>query len=297
MTTARDGRCRGDFKNGEFCLLKFIVASSIAIASLIGLAVLAIALFFWMLPNVNDLRGCVTTEMYHVHLCSKNPDYVKLKAVSSIARQAVIVSEDGTFYSHHGFDWDEMKNSVKKDLKTKKFARGGSTISQQLVKNVYLSLHKSLFRKFKEAILTMQLEKHFSKDEILERYLNVVEFGKNLYGIGSATQFYFKKSPAELTAAEGAFLAFLLPDPKKYAVSFREHQLTPFAFRQTSEIVDRLRRFGKLSESELAGAKNEVRNMFGGQSLGTKADDGAQPGVDEQGEPGDSDQEQDDLSL
>ena len=278
-------------------MLKFLVASSLALASLIGLAVLAIALFFWMLPNVNDLRGCVTTEMYHVHLCSKNPDYVRLKTVSSVARQAVIVSEDGTFYSHHGFDWDEMKNSVEKDLKTRKFARGGSTISQQLVKNVYLSMHKSLFRKFKEALLTMQLEKHFSKDEILERYLNVVEFGKNLYGIGPAAQFYFKKKPAELTAAEGAFLAFLLPDPKKYAVSFQKHQLTPFAFRQTSEIIDRLHRFGKLSDSELAIAKNEVQNMFGGQSVAPKTDDGSEPGIDEQAVPEDSEQEQNDLNL
>ncbi len=263
-------------------MIKFVTSVAIALGSFIGIVAFLVGLFFWTLPDVNDLRGCVTTEMYHVVLCSKNPNYVKLKSISSVARQAFIVSEDGTFYSHHGFDWDEMKNSVAKDLKTKKFARGGSTITQQLAKNIYLSLNKSLFRKFKEALLTMQLEKHFSKDEILERYLNVVEFGKGIYGIKPAAELYFNKSPAELTAAEGAFLAFLLPDPKKYSVSFQKHQLTPFAFRQSREIVDRLFRFKKISESQRSEGFREIASMFGGHSQSATGDVGEEPGTEEQ---------------
>jgi len=198
-----------------------------------------------------------------VHLCPKDVNYVRLSEISKHARNAVIVSEDGTFYSHHGFDWDELQKSMEKDLDQGGFARGGSTLTQQLAKNVYLSSEKSVFRKLREAMITVQLEKTLSKDEILEKYLNVVEFGDHLYGIKPASAYYFHKSPSELTPAEGAFLAFLLPNPKKYSQSFRQKKLTKFAGHQVRVIVDRLYSFKKITELEHIGAVTEVDQLFG----------------------------------
>jgi monofunctional biosynthetic peptidoglycan transglycosylase len=203
-------------------MAKFLWSTAIALGCLAGLILVAGLLVLATVPRPTNIKGCLTTEMYHVHLCPKDANYVRLRDISKHARNAVIVSEDGAFYTHHGFDWDELQKSVKKDLNEGEFARGGSTLTQQLAKNVYLSADKSIFRKLKEAMITVELERTLTKDEILEKYLNVVEFGQNLYGIKPAAWFYFKKSPAELTPAEGAFLAFLLPNPKKYSQSFRK---------------------------------------------------------------------------
>jgi len=152
---------------------------------------------------------------------------------------------------------------MQKNMEEHEYARGGSTITQQLAKNVYLSPEKSMLRKAREALITIQLEKFLTKDEILEKYLNVVEFGDKLYGIGAASQFYFHKPPAHLSPAEGAFLAFLLPSPKKYSVSYRQKHLTKFAEKQISEIVNRLYRFKKIDDAVHDQALLDVRAMFG----------------------------------
>jgi monofunctional biosynthetic peptidoglycan transglycosylase len=260
-------------------VLKYLGYGLLALASFVGLILCAAAIFFLTIPRPNDIRDCITTKMYHVHLCAKDPTYVKLRDISKNARTAFIVSEDGAFYSHHGFDWDEMKLSFEKNLEKHEYARGGSTITQQLAKNVYLSSEKSVFRKIKEAVITIELEKQLSKDEILEKYLNVVEFDNGLYGIGPASRHYFGKSAAQLSPAEGAFLAFLLPNPKKYSVSFRNKQLTPFARHQTREIVDRLLRFNKISPEEHAAAIAQVDTLFGGSAPAELS--GADSGVDQ----------------
>lgn len=244
-------------------MIKFLWSSAVALACLLALIFVAAGLFLATTPRPTNIKGCLTTAMYHVHLCPKDANYVKLKDISKHARNAVIVSEDGTFYSHHGFDWDEMEKSIQKNLDEGEYARGGSTLTQQLAKNVYLSSEKSLFRKLKEAMITVQLEKTLTKDEILEKYLNVVEFGDHLYGIKPAAEFYFHKTPADLTPAEGAFLAFLLPNPKKYSQSFRQRKLTKFAGHQVRVIVDRLHRFKKIDDGEHESALAEVDRLFG----------------------------------
>lgn len=245
-------------------MIRFFIYIGVAVACLIGLLATAIGYFLLSAPRPTDIRSCLTTKMYQVHLCPTNSGYVKLKDISVYLRQAVIVSEDASFYDHNGFDWFELRQSFETNLEKGEFARGGSTISQQLAKNVYLSSEKSLLRKLKEAFITMQLEDILSKDEILEKYLNVVEFGPNLFGIGKASRHYFKKSPAQLTPAESAFLAFLLPSPTKHAVSFQKKQLTRFAQKQTREIIDRLLRFRKISEAEHSEAVAQLPYIFGG---------------------------------
>jgi monofunctional biosynthetic peptidoglycan transglycosylase len=142
--------------------------------------------------------------------------WVPLGKISPYVIKAVIIAEDDKFWSHEGFDYDAIQKAIEKDIKKKKFAFGGSTISQQLAKNLYLSPSKNPVRKVKEAILTWRMERNLSKKRIIELYLNVAEWGDGLFGIGAAAQSYFGKSASELTAKEAARLASVLPNPRKF---------------------------------------------------------------------------------
>jgi monofunctional biosynthetic peptidoglycan transglycosylase len=155
--------------------------------------------------------------------------WTRLNQISSAAIQAVIVSEDWAFYQHQGFDLNQISEAIKKDLEKAKFARGASTITQQMVKNVFLSNEKSLWRKIKESVLTLQVERVLNKKKILEVYFNIAEWDGGIYGIGAASWHYFQKPPSQLSAKEGAFLAMLLPSPKRYSQSFRNRKLTQYA--------------------------------------------------------------------
>jgi monofunctional biosynthetic peptidoglycan transglycosylase len=204
--------------------------------------------------------------MHEVRLCRKEPSYVALAQISESLQNAVIVSEDSAFWDHEGIDWIELRKSFETNIEKGRFARGGSTITQQLAKNVYLSPEKSVLRKIKEAVIATRIERQYKKKLILEKYLNVVEFDKNIYGVKKAAQHYFQTTPRSLTIAQSAWLAFLLPNPPKYSISFHRNKLTPFAFKQMSEIINRLGRFKKISESDRAAALDEARSMFGGLS-------------------------------
>ncbi len=160
---------------------------------------------------------------------------------------ALIAAEDTSFYSHKGFDWHEIEASFTKNLQSGKVRRGGSTLTQQLAKNAFLSKEKSYWRKLKEAYLAYAIENRYSKDFILEKYLNVVEFGPGIYGVKSASIHYFQKSASELHPLEAAFLAFLLPNPKSYSRSYSAGQLSPFATKMVKIILQRMAQFGKLS--------------------------------------------------
>ena len=137
-------------------------------------------------------------------------------AISPNMKRAVLVAEDINFFSHHGFDWGEIKSALEESLGDRETARGASTISQQLVKNLWLSPGRSPLRKAKEAILTWQVERTLAKRRILELYLNVVEFGPGIYGVGRAAQTYFGKPAADLGEAEAALLAASLPRPRSW---------------------------------------------------------------------------------
>lgn len=200
--------------------------------------------------------------MNQVELCPKEPNYTSIRDVPHAVKMAIVVSEDGSFYDHNGFDWFELRESLKKDIKTGHFARGGSTITQQLAKNLYLNKEKSVFRKLREAILASQIEEILSKEEILEKYLNVVELGPEIYGIKDAAQFYFSKPVASLNIAEGAWLAMLLPNPTKNYQSFRKGTLSPFARREITKIIKRLVSFRKISQDNAEEAIMELDVLF-----------------------------------
>jgi hypothetical protein len=151
-----------------------------------------------------------------------NPNYTPLDQISPYLQKAVLTCEDPSFFSHRGFINDAFKQSIIKNLKTKKFSRGASTISMQLVKNVFLTREKTLSRKLEEILLVYILENNriSSKQRMLEVYFNVIEWGPNVYGIGEAANFYFSKKPADLTLKECLFLASIVPKPKKFMYEF-----------------------------------------------------------------------------
>jgi len=142
--------------------------------------------------------------------------WVPFPKISPYLVKAVLIAEDDKFWKHEGFDYEAIQKAIEKDLKAKKFKFGGSTITQQLARNLYLSPEKSVVRKFSEAIITWRMEKTFSKKRILELYLNVVEWGDGIFGAEAASQHYYGKPSSELTPEEAARLASVLPNPRKY---------------------------------------------------------------------------------
>lgn len=153
-----------------------------------------------------------------------NPNFTPLHSISPYLRKAVLTTEDPSFFSHRGFINEAFKQSIIKNIKTKKFARGASTISMQLVKNVFLTREKTLSRKLEEILLVYILENNriAGKERMLEVYFNVIEWGPNVYGIGEAARYYFQKHPAELSLDESLFLASIVPRPKSFMWQFNE---------------------------------------------------------------------------
>ncbi|HSD13785.1 MAG TPA: biosynthetic peptidoglycan transglycosylase, partial [Flavobacterium sp.] len=153
---------------------------------------------------------------------SANPNYTPLDQMSPYLEKAVLTNEDPSFRRHHGFINEAFKQSIAKNIRTKKFSRGASTISMQLVKNVFLTREKTLSRKLEEILLVYILENNriASKSRMLEVYFNVIEWGPNVYGIAEAAQFYFQKRPSDLTLNECLYLASIVPKPKKFMWQF-----------------------------------------------------------------------------
>jgi len=145
-----------------------------------------------------------------------NIHFVALDKISPHLTKAVLSAEDDMFFLHHGFNWEEMIKALRFNLKKKKLKRGASTITQQVARNLFLKPDKSLFRKLREFVLTYQLENKLTKKRILELYLNIAEFGPGIYGVAAASNYHFKLKPSQLTAAQAALLAAVLPKPKKY---------------------------------------------------------------------------------
>jgi monofunctional biosynthetic peptidoglycan transglycosylase len=146
-----------------------------------------------------------------------NQKWVPMSAISPYLVKAVLIGEDDKFWSHEGFDYEAMQKALEKDIKAKKFKLGGSTISQQLSKNLYLSPSKNPLRKIREAIITWRMENALSKKRILEVYLNIAEWGDGgIFGIEAASRAYYGKSASALGPEEAARLAAVLPNPRKF---------------------------------------------------------------------------------
>jgi monofunctional glycosyltransferase len=192
---------------------------------LIGLPLAGIALYWIVtIPDVSVLARTnpATTALIRMwkqeHGRPLNPKWIwkPLAKISPHLQRAVIVAEDASFFQHEGFDWEGIKYAAVKDLEAGAFKKGGSTITQQLAKNLYLSTDKTFLRKAREALITRELEHRLTKKRILELYLNMAEWGRGVYGAEAAARHHFGKSAADVTPEEAALLAAILPAPRHY---------------------------------------------------------------------------------
>jgi len=156
----------------------------------------------------------------------ENPDFRSLEEIPPFLKSAVMISEDGAFFRHRGFLLEPFKESIAANLRQKRFVRGASTISMQLVKNLFLKRQKTIARKAEEMIITWLIEENrlVSKARMLEIYMNIIEWGPQVYGAQEAARFYFDKDVADLTLAEAIFMASIIPQPKRFMASFDEDQ-------------------------------------------------------------------------
>jgi membrane peptidoglycan carboxypeptidase len=165
----------------------------------------------------------------------------------SFVPAAFVSAEDARFFVHHGFDTAQIAKSFEIDLRDHRLARGGSTISQQLVKNTFLTQRRSVDRKIQEAILTWRLEARLDKQTIIERYLNIIELGPHIFGIRAAAKYWFNESPHELTLHQAAFLAALTSEPRSMSRRIRHAQgLDPDSASRVDVILRAMTRDGAI---------------------------------------------------
>lgn len=216
-----------------------------------------------MIIQVKDWKGG-----YHPFAVGpKNRYWVPSASIPAEMKWAVILAEDSRFYKHEGIDVKAIKNAIRYDLEKKSFARGASTITQQVAKNLYLSREKSIRRKIEEVVLARRMEEVLTKGRIIELYLNVVELGPMVYGIGHGAQYYFGKPASALSPRECAFLAAMLPGPR---VAYNPYKNLSRVLRRSDMILRLMRGKGVLSEEEYRMALAEEPNVSG---LQKKVDD------------------------
>lgn len=202
---------------------------------LIGLGAfgfLALMIAFWVMFTLSGLPDVAALKRYRPPAASEVLDkdgklvttyydhkfriWVPIANINHIVIQAVVIAEDDTFFEHKGVNYKATREALFHDLQKRRFARGGSTITQQMIKNVFLSKEKTISRKLREYVLATRAEEILTKQQILQIYLNEVEWGDNIYGIEAASRFYLDKHASELTPAEAALLAGMLPNPRYY---------------------------------------------------------------------------------
>ncbi len=198
---------------------------------LLAVVLLFVAYQLWLLGHVLWWKWVPPAETSFMslrldELTSGKPDaelhyrWVPYDKISIHLKRAVIAAEDDKFVDHEGFDWDGIQKAIEKNQKKGRMVAGGSTISQQLAKNLFLSPSRSYFRKAEEAIITVMIEALWDKRRILEVYLNVVEWGNGIFGCEAAAQRYYRIPAAQLAPAQAARLAVMLPNPRKYEKSY-----------------------------------------------------------------------------
>jgi len=196
-----------------------------------------------------------------VSLTSSNPYYTPMDQISPFLQKAVLTSEDPSFFRHSGFINEAFKQSIIKNIRTKKFSRGASTISMQLVKNVFLTREKTLSRKLEEILLVYILENNriASKSRMLEVYFNIIEWGPDVYGIGEAASYYFDKSPAMLSLDECVYLASIIPRPKGFMWQFNdEGNLKPHAVKHSQYIKNIMLRRGLIAPEDTIAQSGQI---------------------------------------
>lgn len=234
-------------------------------ARIIILAAVIIAVFFFgsividlmHLPAIDDLakrnpqRTALMEQRIKEARARKKPyqinqSYISYNAISPYLKKAVLVAEDAAFFSHQGIDYDELKEAIKADWKKKRWARGGSTITMQLAKNLYLSTSKSLTRKISEVVLARRMDDQLSKVRIFELYLNYIEWGDGTFGCQAASLAYFDCSASELDPELAIRLASIIVNPRKYGPFTDTKRMST----RRKWIAHKMLQYGHLTEEE-----------------------------------------------
>jgi len=234
----------------------------VVILSLLGALILFAIYFFLSLPSVDFLKteNPKTTAVIEQRKQEAQEQGKKLKIrqrwvnfnlVPSLLKNAVRVSEDVDFYHHRGIDYYELKESIKRNLQAGKKARGGSTITQQLAKNLFLSTGKSYYRKLKEVAIAKKLEARLSKDRIFSLYLNVIEFGPGIFGVEAAAEYFFKKPVGQLGLNEIIRLAAVIPKPLRVSPLSNSNYLK----WRANLLLERLVQYRYITDSQYQAAK------------------------------------------
>lgn len=212
----------------------------IAVISCLGILWLYTLHSMFSLPDISHLRAAPPDKTAFMDDYDGDRkirySWVPMKRLSRHLQHAVVIAEDDQFWNHCGFNWGAIKAAAKRNWKKKSFSYGASTITQQLARNLFLSRSKNPFRKVKELLIALKMERELSKKRILELYLNVVEWGDGIYGANAAARHYFGTSPAGLNTHQAAFLAAILPRPRYYD----KHRNGPYLQNRIDSIKRRL---------------------------------------------------------
>jgi monofunctional glycosyltransferase len=234
---------------------KRTVWTIIAVLLLVALPVSFIVYFFLSLPDVSYLKteNPKNTALMEISLQQALQDkkkyrikqeWVSFQNIPDLLKKAVRIAEDASFYAHEGVDFDELKESIKKNWEEGRYARGGSTITQQLAKNLFLSPRKSLLRKVKEYFIARRLEKELSKNRIFHLYLNLIQFGPDVFGVQAASKRYFDKPVSNLNLEEIVRLTSVIPRP----MDQNPTKSTRWLNWRCRWILDKLRLYGYIDE-------------------------------------------------
>ncbi len=246
---------------------QFVQATVLFCGTVVGLLAGIFVYIFFTTPDIHQLQKSIpfpTAFMasYLQNAAGKNRHprirvhYIPLSKVPRTLQRCIILAEDASFWVHHGIDWHEIQESFFKNIQTGSVIRGGSTITQQVAKNLYLSGKKTLFRKMQEFWIARKLEQTLKKRRILEIYINIIEFGKGLYGLDPAARYYFAKPPARLSIAEMVMLAATIPSPRYH----NPHRRTRRFYWRCRIIARRLLNFNEIDPATY----QELMGMFSG---------------------------------
>jgi monofunctional biosynthetic peptidoglycan transglycosylase len=200
--------------------------------------------------------------------------WVGLDRVSPRLVESVLLSEDANFFGHEGIDWDATRDAAEHDLRAGRFARGASTLTQQLAKNLWLGTERSLWRKVKEAVLAAKLERALSKRRILALYLNVAEWGEGTFGIEAGARDRFGVGAGSLSTAQAVVLASMLPAPRRADLENPSRWLK----QRSRRLLDRMRAAGRISAEEHRHASAELERILAGPAPGDDADEPPEEG-------------------
>ena len=244
---------------------KLLLLTKIFIFTFFSIIIIILSLYAYafITPkfNINTSKSIIYYDKYGNDLFQEREknDFVELSNISDYVKNAIVSIEDKNFYNHKGFDYLRIAKAMFVNLKSKKIKEGASTISQQYIKNLYLTFDKTWERKIQEALLTLELETHYSKNEILEGYLNTIDFGAGNYGIKEASKYYFNKEPKDLTLAESSIIVGIPKNPSYYnPVAHYEN-----AKERQKDVLYSMVKNKLISTDEMNKAYNEELKLYG----------------------------------